>query len=320
MVPSHCVTEVMDPKDSDAYGELSLHAEYLQKQVAILQRENKQLQHTQQQLETQLEGREETLASSQKEVTLLIRKNQDLQSRLDEESHRYDLDRTLWLETESQIARRMTAKRARRATVSHQITGGSMPTFCTRCEGEKIKLDMEITKRQGQNERKIAYLEAELNKQDQDHHQAMQRQQRYLTGVEAELNELRKLHTSLMEENEGFRWANQLDDHDTEVPAIGSLASEISQTTDDTTLQELYAENRCLKEANDALATYMDKILSKIVGDHTLVDILNVDDLPIPKERPRRSTISHSPQDTKSWSKAFKRMSMLNWSKPSPEC
>ncbi|KAI8073079.1 hypothetical protein BC940DRAFT_290492 [Gongronella butleri] len=325
----------------DAYKELALHAEYLQKQLGVLQRENKQLLGTQQNLETQIEAQEDALAASQKEVAMLKRKSQGLETRLDTESHRYDADRSMWLETESHLTQRIKVgttqtRRARRATVSavQQGSDTALTAFCNRCEGQRIKMDLELAKTQAQHERLVAHLEKELVARQAEHDRGMQKHMDHLASVQAELAEIKRLHVTLMEENELHRlasWPTQQTLVEPKQMTLStgppSLASEISQLSDDNTLlQDLQQENQCLKEANKALSSYMNKILSKIVGDHSLVDILNVDDdqltpkpSPVPpvadqrRERPRRSTISHCTSAEKGWTRAFKRVSMLSW-------
>lgn len=87
-----------------------------------------------------------------------------------------------------------------------------------------------------------------------------------------------------------------------------------------------------LKESNKALSLYMNKILLKIVGNHDLVDVLNIDvddtaelkksppTPPASQPRARRSTIStcrNSKDQEKGWTKALKRMTVMGWSSSS---
>ncbi|SAM07432.1 hypothetical protein [Absidia glauca] len=199
---------------------------------------------------------------------------------------------------------------------------------------------MHLAKFQAQ-ERLLKSLTAEFEIQKRRHLESMQEQDERMASITTELESVKSLNHTLMEDNEGYQMLL------TEKTMSGeflkkveqeesmSLATEmkrLSFVNDSSVLQDLTNENKMLKESNKALSLYMNKILLKIVGNHDLVDVLNIDaddtaELkkppptppcpPASQPRARRSTIStcrNSNNQEKGWTKALKRMTVMGWS------
>ncbi|ORZ24313.1 hypothetical protein BCR42DRAFT_486605 [Absidia repens] len=358
-------------ENKEKYRELCNQTDYFQKQILLMKRENACLIKTQQRLETQIYAQDQELQSTAKQVMTLTRRNKELESRLDTECQHYEADRLVWYQTEMELnsaikkcsLQNSQPRRTRSATASNIFYApnkGNSESFCYHpslpsssynrpsSDGVQRSQEFNLSKIQAQ-ERLLKSLTSELEKQKIAHLASIHEQDEQLTSITAELQSIKELNHTLMEDNEGYQMLL------TEKTMSGeflkkveqeenmSLATEMKRTSfvnDPVKIQELTDENKTLKESNKALSLYMNKILLKIVGNHDLVDVLNIDieaesekekcplvsapNPPSPMQqqhRARRSTIStcrNSNNQEKGWTKALKRMTVMGWSAGKP--
>ncbi|KAI8343018.1 hypothetical protein BC941DRAFT_465191 [Chlamydoabsidia padenii] len=333
-------------ENKEKYRELCTQADFFQKQNITMKRENASLIKTQQRLETQLYVQEQELHTTRKQMTMLTRRNKDLESRLESECQNYEADRLVWYQTELDLTSTIKTvqsnhrdgvnpRRARSATASNVFNVSNEVNHHPSCiQSHSIdtldrRQEFHLAKIQAQD-RLLKCLTAEFEKQKSKHLESMQEQDEQLASITAELASVKALNHTLMEDNEGYQMLLTEKTMSGEFPKKVeqeepmSLATEMKRLSNDSSvIQELTNENKILKESNKALSLYMNKILLKIVGNHDLVDVLNIDedDEPLQQPRARRSTIStcrnsKDPQE-KGWTKALKRMTVMGWSSSS---
>ncbi|KAI8086607.1 uncharacterized protein BX664DRAFT_386999 [Halteromyces radiatus] len=360
-------------ESKEKYQDLCKQTDYLQKKIIMMKRENTNLMKTQQRLETQVYAQDQELQGTKKQITTLCRRNKDLETRLELELKNYEADRLSWHQTEmeltsaikkcSSLNNSLNPRRTRSATASnvfhapsskiiddrnnfcHHPSSSSSSSFI-QSEKNDHRQKFNLAKIQAQ-ERLLANLQSELETQKLSHLEAIQEQSDKLASVVKELQDIKELNRTLMEDNEGYQMLLTektmsgafLKKVEQEQPF--SLATEIGRMPpihESSIIQELTDENKTLKESNKALSLYMNKILLKIVGNHELVDVLNIDEEepgkdrspspPVvrkpdntsskPQPRERRSTISCFRQSKdQGWTKALKRMTVMGWNSSS---
>ncbi|CAO3609364.1 unnamed protein product [Cunninghamella echinulata] len=303
--------------NKEKYDELYQQNDYIQKQLKMMKRENTSLMKTQQRLETQIYAQDHELQEAKKEIATLIRKNKDLETRLENESRNYEADRLLWQQTEIELSNTIKRnnhhpRRTRSATASNVFATSSVsnhfgPPFTSSSSTSLLQTPMSpvkeindddhdrkhgiaLTKIQSQ-EKLIKSLTNEIESQKKTNVTLVQNQSDQLDALRKELDDIKLFNLKLMEDNEGYQILLREKtmsgeilkniEHQEEKKEEQTLATEINKITtmnDVTHIQDLQEEIKTLKESNKALSLYMNKILLRIVGNNELVDVLNIDE------------------------------------------